>query len=724
MDVLKRLILSSLFILCYVSVNAVIANPEPATVIQPDGSKLTVWLHGDEWFNYSTDSDGFTIAVNRASGFWEYAKLDSAGELVPNGEVAYDGKRSVTGVRHLKPVVSSSERQKQQKIRRNVLTTGNYDYSKFHGLVILVEYNDCPFSRDDYFEIMDKMVNQPQYDGYLSNHLLPSKINCTGSVRDYYYENSDGIFDPEFDVVGPVKIDYSQFYARKSQGAQTLVTAALRAADELVDYRDYDGDGNRTVDMVYFIFSGAGSNYSGNDERLIWPHASQIMNLNLDGVSFGRYACSTELYGAPANKLLDGIGTICHEFSHVLGLPDLYDTDYENGGQAIHPARWSIMASGSYLDKSKTPCGYSLFERCSLGFGSPKLIENTGTYSMQPLGSTDKPEGFMINSAIPNEYFLFEARVKKRWDAFLPGEGMLAYRVDYTNPTVWENNKVNVLASRTYYELLRATPKASGNSVTDSAGDPFPGSGNKTKLDNSTTPSLRSWTTTSTPLVLSDIKVDDSGVVEFAVVQDNTPTYIEDFATMPVTASDTLNVEGRFSTWDFTSGARIATDENGQNQANTVKGSMLRCNPFEGAVETCAITISNPTTQNAIFRFHYSTDNGATWTAVNTLENTANPSIARGTEMTIHYSLGNVADASFRLTQYSGNAATPCKVSKIEFGIKAGSVSGVREISSGMPDCGIEPRFYNLNGVEIQRPTAPGIYICRKGNKVEKFTVR
>ncbi len=707
--------------------HAVIANPVPVTVTQPDGSRVTLSLQGDEYFSYTTTSQGFTVVKNLKTDAWEYARVSETGELIPTGEIASDDRQSISGIKNLKPVVSPEERKRQLRARQHspLMRAGRYDYSKFRGLVILVEYNDAPFSREDIHQVFEEMITKPGYDGYMSNHMIASKIECTGSVRDYYYDNSDGKFDPVFDVVGPVKIDYSQYYARKSSTAQTLVTAALKAADDLVDYRNYDTDGNRTVDMVYFIFSGGGSNFSGNDERLIWPHASTIIGLQLDGVNFGRYACSTELYGQPANKLLDGIGTICHEFSHVLGLPDLYDVDYETGGQAVHPGKWSLMASGSYLNKSKTPCGYSLYERYALGFADPKLITEPGKYSMRPLGISDSPEGFRINSAIPDEYFIFETRKKNRWDEYLPGEGMLAYRVDYTDPKIWENNRINATSARTYYELLRATPNiSSSKTVTDSDGDPFPGSGNKTELDNNTDPALRSWTTNSTPLVIKEISRNcENGEITFTVISDESPTFIEDFSSMEPTVNDTIAISGRFTSWDLMQGARIAVDEDGSHYAATVKNSFIRSHTFDGSVENCAVTISNPTSQSAIFRLYYSLDNGAAWTPVNTLEGNANPSVPRSSEETIHYSLGNIRGAIFRISQISGNSTTPCRIKRIEFGMKADSFSGVENIPE-VTEENSTITYYNLQGMPIANPTVPGIYIMKRGNESKKIVIR
>ena len=282
--------------------NAIPAYPKPVTITQPDGSKLTLMLHGDEFFNYASTTDGYTVMQNESTGTWEYAVKNTDGSLRPGGTAACDAKERTSAQNMFLSGISKGMMPEQTpaqiRMRKEAaamrhapmmkLKTGQYDYSKFRGLVILVEYNDAPFTRSDILDVFTDMVNKKGYDGYMSNTLIPSKINCTGSVRDYYYENSWGLFDPKFDVYGPVKIDYSQFYANKSAAAQTLVTAALRAADEYIDYSLYDTDGNRQVDMVYFIFSGGGSNFSGNDSRLIWPHASQVMSLSLDGVKIGR----------------------------------------------------------------------------------------------------------------------------------------------------------------------------------------------------------------------------------------------------------------------------------------------------------------------------------------------------------------------------------------------------------------------------------------------------
>jgi hypothetical protein len=236
----------------------------------------------------------------------------------------------------------------------------------------------------------------------------------------------------------------------------------------------------------------------------------------------GRYACSTELYGQPSWNCLDGIGTICHEFGHVLGLPDFYDTDYEgSGGESAHPDNWSTMSGGSYLNNSRTPVAYTLFERYMLGWAMPTVINGAGALRLEVLEKANT--GYRINSGVKKEFFILENRQKTKWDYFLPGHGMLVYRVDSTNTNVWEMNQVNVNPKHNYFELLRAGGARNGAMATET--DPFPGAMNVTELNNMTSPAhLRSWSGKDSPWGLNAITEEDDGAVTFEVIDVNVLT--------------------------------------------------------------------------------------------------------------------------------------------------------------------------------------------------------
>ena len=212
------------------------------------------------------------------------------------------------------------------------------------------------------------------------------------------------------------------------------------------------------------------------------------------------YACSTEIAGwENYYSDVNGIGTFCHEFGHVLGLPDLYDTDYSgSGGESRHPGDWSIMSGGSGDNFGRNPVGYCLYERYALGFTTPTLISSPGPKVLDPLDTSN--QGLRLNTPNKQEYFLLENRQAGKWDRNLPGHGMLVARVDSSNVRAWEYNDVNVNPHRMYYYLLRA--QYSGR---DSGSDPFPGTANVTELTNYTSPSLLTWNQQFNEYAIKDI---------------------------------------------------------------------------------------------------------------------------------------------------------------------------------------------------------------------------
>ena len=296
---------------------------------------------------------------------------------------------------------------------------------------------------------------------------------------------------------------------------------ACTAADSLVNFKDYDLDNDGRVDMIYFIFSGLPSYIQGNDPRLLWPHQydiSYIKNVRKDGVYLGRYACSTELFGYESNNwsVLEGIGTMCHEFSHVLGLPDFYDTGNKYDGTCIDPGQWSVMANGADYDYGRRPCGYSLFERYALGWAMPQELYEPGKYTLEYIAESNT--GYRIKTPQNREFFMLENRQKKKWDAKLPGHGMLVFRVDSTSTSVWTNNIVNDNPAHPYYEMVRAKgPQMIGGYYDDSSHDPFPGSSHITQLDNETEPAnLLTWTGKESPVGLTNIS-EKSEIITFDV---------------------------------------------------------------------------------------------------------------------------------------------------------------------------------------------------------------
>ena len=499
-------------------------------VVQPDGSGVTIRLVGDEYLHYNITLDGYSL-VRRDDGAYVYAQMNEAGQLEATDLLAHDAvERTMKERDYLEKVgrlMPQPTEQMRQMLRLNRAArapmfsqdrAARYDYSQFRGLVILVEYNDCSFRYDDYADIMEDMINADDYMGDdRTNFYSSGYVRCTGSIRDYYRDNSEGMFVPTFDVVGPVQVNRSQYYANGTQNSVQLMIDACAAADSQVDFSDYDVNNDGTVDMIYFIFAGLGSYIQGNDSRLLWPHQYDISysrTIRKDGVKLGRYACSNELFGSTDWSVLEGIGTMCHEFSHVLGLPDFYDANYEEDGECVTPDTWSIMAGGADLNYGRTPCGFSLFERYALGFATPQVIDAAGSYSLEALHSSNT--GYRLNTQVNKEFFFIENRQKTKWDAALPGHGMLIFRVDSTSNAVWNYNTVNNNSNHPYYELLRAGGvRSNANSVSaGSASDPFPGTRNVTAINNETSPNLKTWSGKLSNLAFRNIR-ESGGVITF-----------------------------------------------------------------------------------------------------------------------------------------------------------------------------------------------------------------
>lgn len=516
-----------------VSIMAIPAHKKPIQVTQPDGTTVTIQLHGDEWLHFNTTADGYSVVKNQ-QGFYVYAEKKN-GELKATQMVAHNAQERKANeqafLQNMKkfqapdmtPAIANMKgRVEAIGAQRRAQGNRATNYENFKGLIVLIQYNDKEFSREDYPTVINDMVNQQNYTGFDNNQR-------TGSVRDYFTDNSEGKFQPQFDVVGPYTVNYSQYDANMNgDKCSKILVDALNQADADVNFKNYDGDSNGAVDLVFFILAGNGANYGGNDENLWWPHRSVIIDeekyntgknpyIYKDGVLLWDYASSTELCGYTTNPqtvFIDGIGTICHEFSHVLGLPDFYDTNYEEDGESVTPGDWSLMASGNYLNNGFTPVGYSLYERYLVGFtDKPEVISQPGNYTLEPLYNNQK--GYWLNTPEPKEFFILENRQRSqfKWDAYLPGDGMLVHRVDRSNDGIWQANKVNADPEHNYYVLLRA-----GGGSTSSASDPFPGSKNVHELTNVSSPyNLKTWTGKDNQFGVFNIQNTLDGNITFTI---------------------------------------------------------------------------------------------------------------------------------------------------------------------------------------------------------------
>ena len=604
---------------------AIPADKTPMKVTQSDGSVLTLRLVGDEFFHYNTTADGYTVLRN-ANDSYEYA-VKQGDVLVASGLLAHDATLRTQVEKQLLSQVgthlrasSDVQRAKQSRSRAKLPSQGEpiMDYDKFRGLIVLVNYTDRKFSMSDSYDFYNKMANEENYTGFTFNG---SFQRCTGSMRDYFTDQSGGIFRPQFDIVGPIDVDFACTDHNGTDNSWQIFIAALDSVDSMVDFTKYDNDGDGFVDMVYFLVAGYSANYSGNNSDYLWPHKSFLFDqnnwswLSYDDVRMGTYACSTEIYGweAYGYTMPLGIGTMAHEFSHVLGLPDLYDTNYEQQGQSHDPGGWDVMAGGDY-NLGRTPCAYTAWERYALGWNQPREIKETGNYSLHNVGTTG--DGLILRTPVEGEYFMLDNRQNVKWDAYLPGHGMLIARVDSTNAQIWWSNQVNCDPNHNYYELLRAGNSASGASDSD----PFPGSSNVTFVDNYTEPSLCTWEGDFNPLGISGIK-EVNGIVSFEVVEQKTAdSKIEDFEAMAVfDETSAENVTGNFAKWRFLNSHVIASGEHGHGEhaAGMFNNSLIAMqSPVRVDAFRLKFYVNNPNSTAAKFSVYYSTD-GEQWNKLN-----------------------------------------------------------------------------------------------------------
>lgn len=426
------------------------AAPGVLRLQNPDGTVVEARQFGDEFFSYTTALDGQTLLEPDARGFWMPAMREGRQLRAIESDLSI-----LRAEVESSPLMASRIQQRMAPLtvegRTKYPTVGEED---IHALVVLVQYDDIKFTIPDIKTAIDKLCNEPGYSDY----------DAKGSARDYFQACSDGKFNPVFDVYGPVTLSQdSQFYVGNTPTSKTdrmgnFIYEALTQLAETgeVDFSLYDYDENGIVDNIFFFYAGYGQADSPY-KNTIWPHQgdyTQYMRINgvpaleFNGKTIATYACSNELDGQSAGKddpKLDGIGAFCHEYGHVLGLPDLYDSAYTG---AKTPGKFDVMAEGTYNDNSTCPPLYSAYEKWVCNWLEYENAEAGTTYEIAPLTSDDhnavrirfrRPGGTV---SYYNEYFILESRKKEGWDAALPDEGMFIWHIDY-NASAWSNNQVN-----------------------------------------------------------------------------------------------------------------------------------------------------------------------------------------------------------------------------------------------------------------------------------------
>ena len=519
---MKRLCLNLLFwALAALPLLAVPAKPGVLRHRQADGSVVEYVIKGDEAGHYMMTVDGCAVALDEAGGNLCYAWYDAAGRKRSSGvAVGAPGSEAARAASRAIPV---------QQIRRNAARrrmtfpaaavsrprTRVEEVPVSRAIVILAQFQDLEFRfpREQFSDLLNK-------EGY-------SYEDASGCAQEYFNAQFRGARDFIFDV-GPVVTlsrEYAYYGEDDEEGndkrAAHAVAEACTLSDAEVDFSLYD--------FIYVFYAGGNPADGGADDNHIWPHAWDLpsagIRLRLDGKWLTRYAMSSELMNLGYPTLnFTGIGTFCHEFSHILGLPDFYDVDDEKSG-GRSDGLWStlsLMDSGNYNNDGRTPPNYTAVELEMLGLLEPEELF-AGVFSLEPM--TTLRRAIRMDTDMEGEYFLFECRASTGWDRFIGGSGLLVYHLDKSDRDTgyselseqnltaaqrWEYNEVNCRPDHPCAALITALPRAS------SVSQVFYPYSTRTYLSPLSDPPFAFWSGDTSPYSLVGMK-KTSGVVNFTV---------------------------------------------------------------------------------------------------------------------------------------------------------------------------------------------------------------
>lgn len=520
-------------------------------LFQPDGTSFTAVFKGDESTKIKTTSEGHAIIQDK-DGWWCYAIYDADGGKCSSGwKVGQDVPSEITSeslqipygilssngamIRKRLDILNGDTALKKMVRRQRNLTKADEGEAEEtpvkHGLVILASFRDVDFKngRASFENLLKK-------EGYSFN-------GATGCAKEYFDAQFNGKIKFDFHVSEIVTLPKNRAYYGGNdtygddRNPAEMIKDACILADDAVDFSLYDDDGDGEVDNVFVFFAGP-DEAEGADENCIWSHAWYLQDgagirLVLDGKTINRYACTSELTRSYTStgtvvEYMTSIGTFCHEYSHTFGLPDFYDTDYDDeGGWAAGLWKTSLMDTGNQNNSGNTPPYYNAIERELLGISDPVTLNTTGRYTLDPIDKNGTC--YRIDTDQEGEYFLFECRAAEGWDKHIGGSGMLIYHIDRSNAVMerWDYyNTVNADHSHQCADLIEADGrKDSFGSMEEKAnlskslsGVFFP-YGSTTSFTPDGSPSFRFWSGAESPYALVSIKKENS-VITFNLIED------------------------------------------------------------------------------------------------------------------------------------------------------------------------------------------------------------
>ena len=521
---MKKTLLSIAFALMGVtSIFGAKAKPGITNIIQSDGSQLSIRLNGDENRHWYSTTDG-VLLVQVGSNYY-IAQVEENGSLKATPQLAHNA--SERGEREQNVIAQQDKDKFFNSISEDTQVLakpiGNATPAYFphigspKALIILVQFQDVKFkTTDPVATFTHYMKGEAGETAPEANNAYSSQWNNYGSVLQYFHDMSGGQFTPQFDIVGPVTVSKNSAYYGSNTSSYTdvnyreMIAEACKQVSGKVKFADYDQNNDGYVDLVYIIYAGYSESFGDNSTDCLWPKAGtanfydpdntqQLLTLN--GKKICRFGINNEINGTPSDMdndgkpLLNGIGLFCHEFTHTMGIPDLYPTVEASRVDNQNPEYWDLMDGGEYTYNGYCPTPYSPWEMDVMGWTTPTdLGEEAKQVSLNSYAN-DKT-AYKINGE-NDEYLILQNIQKEGWWRYLYGHGLLVWRIDYPFETVGLNNglrlnntigKPNVMIVPADGYVISDYNHGKGHQWTDDEytaslkADPFPGTQNVTKL--------------------------------------------------------------------------------------------------------------------------------------------------------------------------------------------------------------------------------------------------
>lgn len=731
---MKRLF--TLWVVLFVVLSAMAVPAKPGawrTISLTDGTQVKVQLVGDEFMHYYQSADGTRYLYDAASATYQ----------------VYSDSQFSNSRR--KAVARRAKANNRRAVRRKANVTNIFRGTK-KGLIILAQFTDSKFQSGHDRALYNKIANAENY----------TDNGFKGSVKDYFKAQSAGQFELDFDVVGICQLKNPCSYYGENDAytgddlhaGEMVAEACQWAATQGVDFSKYDWDGDGEVDQVFVLYAGKGE-ADGGAVSTIWPHEFALSasdygkSLSFNGVTVDTYACSAELND---RDQLDGIGTFCHEFSHCMGFPDLYDTGYSGW---FGMGDYDLMSAGNYNGDSKCPAGYSAYEKHKCGWLTYQDVTNieedlnvTGLKAISEGGSA-----YVVkNKAHEDEYYIVENRQKTGWDAYLPSDGVMITHVDY-DAYIWWNNMPNTQGKyydehkNVYYNdhqrltIFRAGRSASDDGVTS---DLYPyNTNNSLTAESNPAATLYNKNSDGTKYMhvdITDISVASDGTASltFSKADRSSGGGGETDPDTPVTPSGSVLLYESFDKCDGTGG------NDNQWSGNGVAGSEALSMEFDNNGWTSSNKIFSG---NQCVRLGNSSTAGVITTPAFSVNGSAYLSFKAGgwngtndaTSLTLSVNNGTLSKTTVEIPKglwkqfgvnitATGTVKVTFKADKKRFFLDEVKVvdpiidSGIHDIVAGEEN-GIVA-YYSLNGTRLNGPRS-GVCIVRYANgEVRKIVIR